>query len=183
MTVPADLVGKMSLAEKIGQLTMVTAGWTVTGPTVAGDVTEALRAGKIGSLFNLFGAEPTRKAQKIAVEETRLGIPLFFGFDVIHGFRTIFPIPLAEAGAFDPELWEETARHAANESAEAGLDLTFAPMSTFRAIRAGAALPKVPVGSWSRALRRQGGLSGRPAVRHRRNRKAFRRLRCMHRRP
>src|SRR5882724_7766147 len=104
MTVPAGLVGKMTLAEKIGQLTMVTAGWTVTGPTVAGDVTDALRAGRIGSHFNLFGAEPTRKAQKIAVEETRLGIPLFFGFDVIHGFRTIFPIPLAEAGAFDPEL-------------------------------------------------------------------------------
>lgn len=128
MSMPADLIGTMTLAEKIGQLTMVTAGHAVTGPVVAHDVTGALRAGRVGSFLNLFGAEATREAQRIAVEETRLGIPLFFGFDVIHGFRTIFPVPIAETGAFDPDLWEATARHAAADAAAAGLDLVFGPM-------------------------------------------------------
>lgn len=128
MPVPADLVARMTLTEKIGQMTMVTATYAVTGPTVPRDADRALREGRIGSMFNLFGRESTEATQRIAVEETRLGIPLFFGFDVLHGFRTIFPIPIAEAGAFDPDLWEETARHAATESAAAGLDLTFAPM-------------------------------------------------------
>ncbi|MCW2309045.1 glycoside hydrolase family 3 N-terminal domain-containing protein [Rhodobium gokarnense] len=128
MTFPSDLIDRMTLAEKIGQLNMLSADYAVTGPVVAGDVTGALRAGRVGSIFNLYGRGPARRAQKIAVEETRLGIPLFFAFDVIHGFRTVFPMPLAEAGAFDPALWEETAREAATESAEAGLDLVFAPM-------------------------------------------------------
>jgi len=118
----------MTLAEKIGQLNMVTADQAITGPMVAGDISGALRAGRIGSMLNLWGVEATRAAQRTAVEETRLGIPLFFGLDVIHGFRTIFPIPLAEAGAFDPVLWEATAHAAAAESAAAGLDLTFTPM-------------------------------------------------------
>jgi beta-glucosidase len=124
----AELIGRMTLAEKLGQLSMVTARQAVTGPAVDVDVTAAVRAGRVGSLFNLWGREAVRAAQRTAVEETRLGIPLFFGLDVLHGFRTIFPIPLAEAGAFDPELWEETARLAAEEAAAAGLDLTFAPM-------------------------------------------------------
>lgn len=128
MTIPANLIGRMTLTEKIGQLTMVTADYAVTGPTVPHDVDGALREGRVGSLFNLFGADATRKAQRVALEETRLGIPLFFGFDVNHGFRTIFPIPIAEAGAFDSGLWEETARHAADESMAAGLDLIFGPM-------------------------------------------------------
>jgi beta-glucosidase len=128
MTIPADLIGKMTLTEKIGQMTTVTATYMVTGPTMPQDVGRALREGRVGSMFNLFGAEETRAAQRVAIEETRLGIPMFFGLDVIHGFRTVFPIPLAEAGAFDPALWEETARHAATESASAGLDLTFTPM-------------------------------------------------------
>ncbi len=128
MSLAANLIEKMTLAEKIGQLTMVTADYAVTGPVVAGDVTADLKAGKVGSLFNLFGREPARRAQRIAVEETRLGIPLFFGHDVIHGFRTIFPVPLAEAGAFEATLWRRTAAEAAAESAAAGLDLTFAPM-------------------------------------------------------
>jgi beta-glucosidase len=122
------ILHEMTLAEKIGQLTMVTAGYATTGPIVAGDTTEALRAGRIGSLFNLWGREAVHAAQKQAVEETRLGIPLFFGLDVIHGFKTIFPIPLAEVSAFDPELWERTAAEAAAEAAAAGIDLTFTPM-------------------------------------------------------
>ena len=123
-----DLLGRMTLEEKIGQLTMLSANLAVTGPVVAGNVTEAVRAGRVGSLFNLWGREAVREAQRVAVEETRLGIPLLFGLDVLHGFRTVFPIPLAETGAFDPALWEETARLAAREAAGAGLDLTFAPM-------------------------------------------------------
>ncbi len=128
MRTPEDLLSAMTLTEKIGQLTMVTADYAVTGPTVATDVTGALRAGRVGSLFNLYGTGATRAAQKVALEETRLGIPLFFAHDVIHGFRAICPIPLGEASAFDPTLWKATGRWAATEAAEAGLDLVFAPM-------------------------------------------------------
>lgn len=124
----ALLVAEMTLEEKLGQLAMLSADYAVTGPTVAGDVSGELRAGRVGSLFNLWGREAIRAAQRIAVEETRLGIPLFFALDILHGFRTIFPIPLAEAAAFDPALWEETARAAAVEAIAAGVDLTFAPM-------------------------------------------------------
>lgn len=122
------LIGEMTLAEKIGQLNMVTAGFTVTGPSGVEDIPALLRAGRVGSLFNLWGRGAVREHQRLAVEETRLGVPLLFGLDILHGFRTVFPIPLAEAGAFDPDLWEETARVAAREAVEAGLDLTFAPM-------------------------------------------------------
>src|SRR5271170_2638643 len=122
------LIREMSLAEKLGQLTMTTAGYTVTGPTIAGDSTDAIRAGTVGNLLNLIGAEHVREMQRLAVEESRLGIPLLFGFDVIHGFRTLFPIPLGEAAAFDPQIWELTAREAAKEAAADGLAMTFAPM-------------------------------------------------------
>jgi beta-glucosidase len=123
-----SLLEAMTLEEKIGQLTLVSAGWAVTGPQVSGDYMAALRAGRIGAISNLWGADETRAVQRVAVEETRLGIPLLFAFDVIHGHRTIFPIPLAEAAAFDPVLWERTARAAAIEAAADGLNLTFAPM-------------------------------------------------------
>jgi beta-glucosidase len=122
------LMSDMTLAEKIGQLVMVTAGTPVTGPVAAGDPTSGVRDGRIGSLLNLWGADATAAMQRVAVEESRLGIPLFFGFDVVHGHRTVFPIPLGEAAAFDPDLWEATARTAAEEAAADGIDLTFAPM-------------------------------------------------------
>ena len=122
------LLEAMTLEEKIGQLTLVSAGWAVTGPQVSGDYMAALRAGRIGTISNLWGAEQTREVQRVAVEETRLGVPMMFAFDVIHGHRTIFPIPLAEAAAFDPGLWERTARAAATEAAADGLTLAFAPM-------------------------------------------------------
>jgi len=122
------LIREMSLAEKLGQLTMTTAGYTVTGPTIAGDSTESIRAGTVGNLFNLTGTEHVREMQRLAVEESRLGVPLLFGFDVIHGFRTIFPIPLAEAATFDADIWALTAREAAKEAAADGLAMTFAPM-------------------------------------------------------
>jgi beta-glucosidase len=123
-----SLLATMTLEEKIGQLNMVTAGDVVTGPILGVDVTENIRAGRIGSLLNLWGREATAAVQKLAVEETRLAIPLLFGLDVLHGHRTIFPIPLAEAGVFDPLLWERTARAAALEAAGDGIALTFAPM-------------------------------------------------------
>ena len=122
------LIGAMTLEEKIGQMTLASAGWAVTGPQVSGDYMAALRAGKLGAISNLWGPERTREVQQVAVEETRLGIPLIFAFDVIHGHRTIFPIPLAEVAALDPGLWQRTARAAATEAAADGLNLAFAPM-------------------------------------------------------
>lgn len=89
---------------------------------------DALRAGGIGSYNGVGDVETANRLQKIAVEETRLGIPLFFGYDVIHGFRTVTPIPLAEACAWEPGLWERTARLAAREATAAGVNMTFAPM-------------------------------------------------------
>ena len=89
---------------------------------------EDLRAGKVGSYNGIGDAATANRLQKIAVEETRLGIPLLFGYDVIHGFRTVTPIPLAESCAWDPTLWEKTARVAAEEATAAGVHMTFAPM-------------------------------------------------------
>ena len=117
----------MTLAEKIGQLNMLSADWVVTGPQIPVRYLDDVKSGAVGSIFNLWTREATREAQKLALR-TRLGIPLFFGLDVIHGHRTIFPIGLAEACAFDPALWEKTARAAARDAADDGLHLTFAPM-------------------------------------------------------
>ncbi len=122
------LLADMTLAEKLGQLTMTAAGYAVTGPIIAGDSTQAIRDGTIGNLLNMIGAGPVHELQRLAVEESRLRIPLLVGLDVIHGHRMLFPIPLAEAGIFDPQLWELTAREAAKETAADGLALTFAPM-------------------------------------------------------
>ena len=122
------LISEMTLAEKVGQLTMVSGELVQTGPTSATLRPQAIREGRIGSLLNLFGAERVRAVQRIAVEESRLKIPLFFSLDVVHGLDTLFPIPLGETCAFDPSLWERTARAAAEEAAAAGIDLTFAPM-------------------------------------------------------
>ncbi|HLY56184.1 MAG TPA: glycoside hydrolase family 3 N-terminal domain-containing protein, partial [Stellaceae bacterium] len=122
------LLGAMTPAEKLGQLTMLAAEFAVTGPTVSGDYVARVRAGACGSLLNLWGTDRVREMQRVAVEESRLGIPLFFGFDVIHGHRTVFPSPLGETAAFDPDLWRRTARAAAREAAGDGIDLVFAPM-------------------------------------------------------
>ena len=122
------LLSTMTIEEKIGQLNMVASSRVVTGPGEFRDVHEGIRAGRIGSLLNLWGAEEVRSVQRLAVEESRLGIPLLLCLDVIHGHRTIFPVPLAEACLFAPELWEKTARAAAEEAAQDGVALTFAPM-------------------------------------------------------
>jgi beta-glucosidase len=122
------LIGQMTLAEKLGQLTMTAAGYAVTGPVIAGDSTHAIRAGTIGSLLNLFGAAHVNELQRLAVEESRLGIPLLIAFDIIHGHRTLFPVPLGEAALFDAEAWALTARESAREAAADGIAMTFAPM-------------------------------------------------------
>jgi beta-glucosidase len=127
----ADLLSRMTLEEKAGQLNQQNGG-IFTGPS-AGDPgqkakIEKLRQGIVGSFLNVTGSEETHNLQKIAVEETRLGIPLLFGFDVIHGYRTIFPIPLAEACAWDRALSEKATEIAALEASAAGLHWTFAPM-------------------------------------------------------
>ena len=128
MTRIEALISQMTLSEKLGQMTMTASSYAVTGPVIAGDSTEAIKSGAIGNLLNLVGAEHVREMQELAVKHSRLGIPLLIGLDVIHGHRTLFPIPLAEAGLFDPQTWERTARESALEAAADGLALTFAPM-------------------------------------------------------
>ena len=122
------LIGRMTLTEKLGQLTMMSASHTVTGPVITGHSLSDIRCGRIGNLLNLIGAAAAREMQRVAVEESRLGIPLLIGLDVIHGHRTLFPPPLAEAALFDPQAWALTAREAAREAAADGIAMTFAPM-------------------------------------------------------
>ena len=122
------LLADMSLEEKLGQLTMLATGAAVTGPTSTSAVAEQVRAGGVGHVLNLVGRDLICDLQRTALTESRLGVPLLFALDVLHGFHTLFPIPLAEAGTFDPELWEWTAREAAREAMADGLAMTFAPM-------------------------------------------------------
>ena len=123
-----SLINRMTLTEKLGQLTMTACGQAVTGPTIAGDSTEAIKSGAIGNLLNIVGTENVHAMQRLAVEESRLGIPLLIGYDVIHGQRILFPIPLGEAASFDPKYWASSAREAAKEAAADGVAMTFAPM-------------------------------------------------------
>jgi len=118
-----SLLARMTLEEKLGQLNQLSVD---NQPTP--EQTELVRKGLVGSFFNLTGADATRAAQLVAVTDSRLRIPLIFGQDVIHGYRTIFPIPLGEAASWDPEAVEATAHVAAREAAAAGLHWTFAPM-------------------------------------------------------
>jgi len=123
-----DLLSQMTLEEKIGQVSLFTTDWESTGPTIRETYKEDIRKGQCGALFNAHTIPFTRELQRIAVEETRLKIPLLFGYDVVHGYRTIFPIPLAESCSWDLSQMELAARVAAIESAAAGLHWTFAPM-------------------------------------------------------
>ncbi|MFT3738325.1 MAG: glycoside hydrolase family 3 N-terminal domain-containing protein, partial [Breznakibacter sp.] len=116
------LVGRMTLEEKIGQMMQVSPG----GPQDA--LKEAIRKGEIGSVLNVIGAAQVNELQKVAVEESRLGIPLIIGRNVIHGFRTIFPIPLGMAASWNEDLVRESAAIAAKEAASVGIRWTFAPM-------------------------------------------------------
>lgn len=123
-----SLMKVMTLEEKIGQTVLFTSDWTVTGPSMREGYLEDIRAGRCGNLLNAYTARFTREIQRIAVEETRLGIPILFGYDVIHGFRTIFPINLGMSASWDIAAIEQSARIAASEAAAAGLHWTYSPM-------------------------------------------------------
>jgi beta-glucosidase len=123
-----SLISAMTLPEKLGQLTMTTGGYAVTGPVRVEDPTGAIIAGTIGNLLNVVGADDVFKMQRLAVEKSRLRVPLLIGFDVIHGHRTLFPVPLAETALFDAATWALTAREAAIEASADGVAMTFAPM-------------------------------------------------------
>ena len=123
-----SLLALMTLEEKIGQMTLFTSDWEMTGPTLRDTYKEDIRKGKVGAIFNAHTAAYTRELQRLAIEETRLGIPLLFGYDVIHGYKTIFPIPLGESASWDLEAIEKAARVAAIEASASGLHWTFAPM-------------------------------------------------------
>jgi len=118
----------MTLEEKIGQMTLYTSGWDVTGPVLNANYREDILAGRCGNLFNAHTVAYNRELQKMAVGQTRLKIPLLFGYDVIHGYKTIFPIPLAEACSWDLDMIRRSAQLAAREAASAGLNWAYAPM-------------------------------------------------------
>src|SRR5438067_1005815 len=123
-----SLVRQMTLEEKIGQLNQYSGG-QATGPESGrGDYRQMIAKGQIGSLLNVTGAADTNALQKLAVEQSRMKIPLLFGLDVIHGYRTIFPVPLAMAATWDPTLVERASRVAAEEATAAGVRWTFSPM-------------------------------------------------------
>ena len=122
------LMKKMTLNEKIGQLNLVTPGGAVTGSVVSKDVDTKIRNGQVGGLFGITGPDNIRRAQEIAVKNSRLHIPLIFGLDVIHGHRTIFPIPLGLSASWDTSLIKRSARIAANEATADALNWVFSPM-------------------------------------------------------
>ncbi|MGY6648476.1 beta-glucosidase BglX [Wenyingzhuangia sp. IMCC45574] len=127
-----DLLSRMTLEEKVGQMNQYNGFWNVTGPApIHGDAVKKykdLRSGYVGSMLNVRGVKHVKAVQKIAVEETRLGIPLVIGFDVIHGYETMSPIPLAESASWDLQAIKKSAEMAALEASAAGINWTFAPM-------------------------------------------------------
>lgn len=126
------LMAKMTLEEKVGQMNQYNGFWDVTGPSPkegnAALKYEHLRKGWVGSMLSVRGVKEVRAVQKIAVEETRLGIPLIIGFDVIHGYKTLSPIPLAEAASWDMDAVKRSAQVAADEASASGINWTFGPM-------------------------------------------------------
>lgn len=123
-----NLVSKMTLDEKIGQLNLPTSGDFTTGQAQSSDIGKKIEQGLVGGLFNIKGAEKIRAVQKVAVEKSRLKIPMLFGMDVIHGYETTFPIPLGLAASFDMDMIQQSAQVAARESAAGGINWTFSPM-------------------------------------------------------
>lgn len=124
-----DLMSRMTLEEKLGQLNLPVAGDIVTGgPAAASNLAGKIKAGEVGGLFNMKGVDKMRELQRVAVEESRLGIPVIFGMDVIHGYETIFPIPLALSCSWDMDAIERSARVAAVEASADGIAWTFSPM-------------------------------------------------------
>jgi len=124
-----ELMSKMTVQEKIGQLNLVTPGGGIlTGSVVSTDVEAKIKVGNVGGIFGIYGPEKLRQAQKLAVEESRLGIPMIFGSDVIHGYKTTFPIPLGLSFSWDMKLIEKTAQTAAKEATADGIFWNFSPM-------------------------------------------------------
>ena len=128
----SDLLSKMTLKEKIGQMNQYNGFWDITGPVPEGGDSKVkynhLSNGWVGSMLNVKGVKEVKEVQKIAVEKSRLGIPLIIGFDLIHGYKTVFPIPLAESASWDLEAIRLSAELSAKEAAVAGINWTFAPM-------------------------------------------------------
>jgi len=123
-----DLISKMTIDEKIGQLNLPSSGDITTGQAKSSNIAEKIKKGQIGGLFNIKGVEKIRDVQRVAVEESRLGIPLIFGMDVIHGYETVFPIPLGLSCSWDMKAIEQSARIAAVEASADGICWTFSPM-------------------------------------------------------
>ena len=123
-----DLMGKMTLQEKIGQLNLPVTGDIITGSTVSGDVVGKIKQGQVGGLFNMKGVQSIRALQEVAVKQSRLGIPLIFGMDVIHGYETVFPIPFAMSMSWDMDAIRNSAHIAAIEATADGICWTFSPM-------------------------------------------------------
>jgi Beta-glucosidase-related glycosidases len=123
-----NLMKKMTLDEKLGQLNLPGAGDIVTGQAGNTDIAKKIREGKVGGLFNIKGVEKIREVQKLAVEQSRLKIPLIFGMDVIHGYQTVFPIPLGLSATWDMKAIERSAQIAAAEASADGISWTFSPM-------------------------------------------------------
>lgn len=124
-----SLISKMTITEKLGQMNLPTSGDITTGTSKSSNVAEDIRAGKVGGLFNIKGVDKIRNVQRIAVEESRLGIPLIFAMDVIHGYESTFPIPLGLSASWDMDLIHKTARVAATEASADGINWTFSPMT------------------------------------------------------
>lgn len=122
------LLAAMTLEEKVGQMNLLTSDWDVTGPSIRGGYRKDIAAGKVGAIFNAYTAGFTRELQQAALEGSRHRIPLLFGYDVVHGHRTIFPVPLAEAASWDLAGIQQAARLAAVEATAEGIHWTFAPM-------------------------------------------------------
>ncbi|QIY89561.1 beta-glucosidase BglX [Chryseobacterium gallinarum] len=122
------LLAKMTLDEKIGQLNLPTSGDFTTGQAQSSDIGKKVEQGLVGGLFNIKGADKIKAVQKVAIEKSRLKIPLIFGMDVIHGYETTFPIPLGLAASWDMNLVQQSARVAAREAASDGINWTFSPM-------------------------------------------------------
>lgn len=123
-----SLLNIMTLDEKIGQMVLFTSDWDVTGPTIREGYLDDIRSGRCGNVFNAYTVDYIRELQRVAVEESRLGIPLMFGYDVVHGHKTIFPIALGESCSWDLDLMRRSAAASAAEAAASGLNWTFAPM-------------------------------------------------------
>src|SRR5213075_699254 len=122
------LMKKMTIEEKIGQLNLPGSGDIVTGQASNSDIGKKIKEGKVGGLFNIKTVEKISAVQKLAVEESRLKIPLLFGMDVIHGYETVFPIPLGLSCTWDMNVIERSAQIAAMEASAAGINWTFSPM-------------------------------------------------------